>query len=364
MPTTFSVHQIAEWTGGRVVNATVLGDALASIVVSFPAGLAGSTSTDVSYFFNIAYKKELATAAPGILITGDRFVEPLESAGLPLWKKTAVIACSDPYMAMAVLSEKFALAQPEAAQLKPVVAGIHPTAVISPSAEIDPSASIGAHCVVEDGVKVGKQTALYPGVFLGANCQIGDDCVFFMGVKIYARVQIGSRVRIHANAVLGADGFGYAPRFEAGKPVGHQKIYHLGIVVVCDDVEIGAGTCIDRATFGETRIERFAKIDNLVMIGHNCRIGEGAVLCGKVGMAGSSSVGKFAYVGGAAGITNMAHVGDFAKVGGLSGISKDVPSGQSVTGNPQRELREHLRLQASFNRLIEARNERRNARKK
>jgi UDP-3-O-[3-hydroxymyristoyl] glucosamine N-acyltransferase len=129
----------------------------------------------------------------------------------------------------------------------------------------------------------------------------------------------------------------------------------VGRVIIGDDVEIGANTCVDRGTLGDTRIDRGAKVDNLVQVGHNAHLAEGAVICGKVGLAGSASVGRFAYVGGLAGISNQVHVGDGAKVGALSLITKDVPPGESAAGNPQREGREFFKIQALLSKLLRER---------
>jgi UDP-3-O-[3-hydroxymyristoyl] glucosamine N-acyltransferase len=211
--------------------------------------------------------------------------------------------------------------------------------------------------MVEADVRIGDGTVLYAGCYLGTGASVGKSCVFFPRVTLYEQTVVGDRARIHAGAVLGADGFGYAPMLTAsGEPSGHRKIFHLGRVVIGDDVEIGANTCIDRGTLGDTRIERLVKIDDLVMIGHNCWIEEGAILCGKAGLAGRARVGKYAVIGGAAGLSNDVYVGDRARVGGHCLVSKDVPSGTTVVGNPQREHKEHFRVQAMLNRMLATRN--------
>ena len=160
------------------------------------------------------------------------------------------------------------------------------------------------------------------------------------------------RVRIHAGSVIGADGFGYAPKREGSQVIGHVKIYHLGRVVIGDDVEIGANSCVDRSTFGETRIEKSAKLDNIVHIGHNALVEEGAVICGGTCLAGRASVGKFALVGGLTGIINDVHVGDGAQVAAMTLVSKDVLPGSTAVGNPQREYKQHFRAHAILNKLM------------
>jgi UDP-3-O-[3-hydroxymyristoyl] glucosamine N-acyltransferase len=155
--------------------------------------------------------------------------------------------------------------------------------------------------------------------------------------------------------VIGSDGFGYAPKKQGSQVTGHQKIYHLGRVVVGDDVEMGANCCVDRSTLGETRIEKNSKLDNLVHLGHNSYLGEGAVICGGTCLAGNARVGKYAYVGGLTGIGNHVHVGDGATVGALTMVTKDVQAGGTAVGNPQRDRREHFRAHALLSRLLEER---------
>jgi UDP-3-O-[3-hydroxymyristoyl] glucosamine N-acyltransferase len=267
---------------------------------------------------------------------------------------------------MALLSEKFAGALSTVAHPPGASRGdsrIHASAVIHASAKIAAGVQVGAHCVIEAEARIGAGSVLYPGCYVGPSCSLGEDCVLFPGVTLYEWTELGKRVRIHAGAVLGSDGFGYAPvkapGAEGGKPgvVGHQKIYHLGRVVVGDDVEIGANSCVDRSTFGETRIDRNSKLDNLVHLGHNARLEEGAIVCGGTCLAGNASVGKYAYVGGLTGVANQVHVGDGASVGALTLVTKDVPPGSTAVGNPQREYREHFKAHATLSRLVKSRGE-------
>jgi UDP-3-O-[3-hydroxymyristoyl] glucosamine N-acyltransferase len=232
---------------------------------------------------------------------------------------------------------------------------VHATAVIHPTAVLGAGTQIGPHCVIEAGVRIGAGTVLYAGCFVGPGCQVGESCVLFPRVTLYEWTELGNRVRIHSGAVLGSDGFGYAPDRQGGRVVGHRKIHHLGRVQVGDDVEIGANSCVDRGTLSDTVIGANAKVDNLVHIGHNARLDEGAVICGGTCLAGNASVGKYAYVGGLTGISNNVHVGDGAIVGAVSFVSRDVAPGSTAAGNPQREVRDHLRAHALLGRLIEGR---------
>jgi UDP-3-O-[3-hydroxymyristoyl] glucosamine N-acyltransferase len=232
---------------------------------------------------------------------------------------------------------------------------VHPTAVVDPTAQLGEGVVIGAYCVVERGRRIGAWSTLYPGCFVGPNCQIGESTVLFPKVTVYENTEIGNRVRIHSGAVLGSDGFGYAPHRQGKTMMGHVKIYHLGQVVIEDDVEIGANGCVDRATFGQTRIGKGSKLDNLVHIGHNSTVGEGAIICGGTCLAGNVVLGRFVTIGGLTGITNHVHVQDGASVGAVSLVTKDVAPGGTAVGNPQRDYREHFKAHALLSRLLEER---------
>lgn len=357
----FTLAQILDWTGGRVVNTPAEG--LESVRVERPNQLLGSQAQDVAFFFSRDFEAELPAARPGVLITGEPFVKPLEKAGLPLWKTSVVIACADPYRAMGILTERFAASltvahlpadrRPAEARGPSFLGRVSKLAEVHPAARLGRDVSIGAGVVVEEGAQIGDRVVLYPGVFVGPNVVIGDDTVIFPQVVIYENVQIGRRVRIHAQSVLGADGFGYAPVQNGKEVTGHQKIYHFGRVVIGDDVEIGALTAIDRGTFGDTVIEKNAKVDNLCQLGHNTRLEEGAVVCGGNSLAGGASVGRYALVLGICGLANRVHVGAGARVAAMTLVSKDVPAGTTVSGNPMREHKQNLRLHAMLNKMAE-----------
>ncbi len=360
---TFSLNQVLEWVQGRFVNSESLGNKKAELIqVDRPAPLGTSQSNEVGFFFSKAYQSELATAHPGILITAEPFVGPLQASGLGLWHSTAVVSCSDPYRAMAIISEKFAqhlssvahlpVGVPTAEGVATLPAQIHPTAVIDPSAVLGEGVQIGPHCVIEKGTHIGRRVVLYPGCFVGPHCNVGADTVLFPRVTVYEGTQIGDRVRIHAGAVIGSDGFGYAPQRVGNGKVIHQKIYHLGHVILGDDVEVGANSTIDRATFGQTRIGQGSKLDNLVHIGHNAVVGEGTIICGGSCLAGNAVLGNNVTVGGLSGIANQAHVKDGASVGALTLVTKDVEKGGTAVGNPQREYREHFKAHALLSRLL------------
>jgi UDP-3-O-[3-hydroxymyristoyl] glucosamine N-acyltransferase len=348
----FSLEQILEWSGGRVANPGNQGAAAFS--VSRMAPLRGSGDGDLCFFFSKDYQHELPAAVPSVLITGEAFVQPLQASGLPLWARSVVVACKDPYLAMAKLSARFSgeTASREYGSL--TSAGIHPTAVVHPSAKVAATASVGPHCVIERDAEIGEHTRIMAGAFIGVGSRVGSDSLLFPKVTIYHGCRIGDRVRLHSGVVVGSDGFGYAADKSSGRITHHEKIHHLGGVVIGNDVEIGASTAVDRGTIGDTIIENLVKIDNLVQVGHNSTIREGAILCGMSGTAGGSIVGRFAYLGGRAIVINKAEVGDGAMLAADCVVTKDVAPGEQVAGSPHRPVREHLKIQARLSRMIES----------
>ncbi len=350
----FQLDEVVSFTGGRLVNRDRLGAAADSIRVDRPSALEGSGPRDLAYFYSRDYEKELAKANAGVLITAEPFVKPLEASGLPLWSKSAVVACADPYLAMAILSEKFADALSTVAHVRRPgePTAVHPSAVVDPTAELGRSVRVGPGCVIEAGARIGEGSVLYPGCYIGPGARLGAGCVLFPQVTVYEWVEMGDRVRVHAGARIGSDGFGYAPRRDGKDVVDHQKIHHLGRVLIGDDVEIGANSTIDRGTLGDTVIGSKTKLDNLVHVGHNARLGEGTIVCGGTCFAGRAKTGRFAYIGGLTGVANDVLVGDGAQVGALTLVTKDVPAGGTAVGAPARAHREHFKAHALLNRLL------------
>lgn len=209
--------------------------------------------------------------------------------------------------------------------------GVHPSAQVDPSARVGPGASVGPLCIVGPGAEIGAGAVLHARVTVGAACRVGARSILYPGVVLYAHTVVGADVIIHANAVLGADGFGYLPAPD-GK--GLIKIPHIGNVEVGDGVEIGAGATIDRAKFGSTIIEPGVKIDNLVQIGHGCRVGRGAILCGQAGLAGSVKIGAGSMIGGQAGLADNIEIGPGSRVYAQAGLTKDFPARSLIFGTP------------------------------
>jgi len=220
--------------------------------------------------------------------------------------------------------------------------GVAPEASVHPLARLGPDCTVLPFAVIGEGSTLGARCVIHPGVIIGRDCRIGDDVILYAGAILYDGVVLGDRVIVHANAVLGADGFGY--RFIGGR---HVKVPQLGHTEIADDVEIGACTTIDRGTFQATQVGAGTKIDNLVMIGHNCRIGPHNLLISQVGLAGSCSTGSYVVLAGQAGVADHVHIGDRAVVGAGSGVPSDVGAGERVFGYPARPEAEIRRIVAS-----------------
>lgn len=228
--------------------------------------------------------------------------------------------------------------------------GISPQAVVDPSAQIGPNTNIHPFAVIGRDVVIGHNCEIHPGVVIGDGCRIGDNVTIYGNSVLYHDLLVGSHVIIHAACVIGADGFGY--RFVNG---GHERLPHFGSVRICDDVEIGAGTTIDRAKVGETVIGTGTRIDNQVMIGHNCRIGRHNLLVSQVGFAGSVSTGDYVVCAGQVGVADHVHLGDGAVIGAKAGVHRDMPGGQSYFGSPAGPAAETTRQLMALRRLPEIR---------
>jgi UDP-3-O-[3-hydroxymyristoyl] glucosamine N-acyltransferase len=223
---------------------------------------------------------------------------------------------------------------------------VHPSAVVGRGVELGEQVTIGAYAVLGAGVRVGRGTRVGAHCVIGENCTLGNEVLLHPHVTLYANARIGDRTIVHSGARIGVDGFGYAPSAR-----GLQKIPQVGACVVGADVEIGANTTIDRGSIGATEIGDGVKIDNLVHIAHNVRVGEHSVIVAQVGVAGSTTVGKRVTLAGQAGIPGHVTIGDGATVGAQAGVFGDVPAGEVYSGYPARPHRESLRSQASVSRL-------------
>ena len=286
---------------------------------------------DVTFLANPRYASHLTTTRAGAVI-----LAPGRAASLPS------LVSDNPYLAFA---RAVALVQPPA---RPVP-GVHPSAQVDPSAVLGEGVHVGALAVVGAGVRVGARSALHPHVVLYEGVLVGEDCVIHSGVQVRERCRLGSRVVVQNGAVIGGDGFGFA-RDREGR---YHKFPQVGIVVVEDDVEIGALTAIDRAALGETRIGRGTKLDNLVQVGHSVTIGEDTVLAGQTGVAGSTRIGSRVTLAGQVGVAGHLTIGDGVIATAQTGIPGSVEKGSVISGYPAIENRAWLKSSAVFARLPE-----------
>ncbi len=226
--------------------------------------------------------------------------------------------------------------------------GISPLAAVGHDCRIAPEISIYPFACVGDRVSIGHRVTVHSGVHVGDDCVIGDDVTLHPNVVLYPSVRLGNRVIIHSGTVIGADGFGYV--FDGSR---HIKIPQTGTVVIEDEVEIGANSCVDRGTFGATIIENGVKLDNHVHIAHNCRVGSNTIMVAQVGISGSVTIGRNCIFAGHSGVVDHVTIGDDVKVMMKTGVSKDVPPKSSVSGQPAMDHREAMRIESIMRRLPE-----------
>lgn len=278
------------------------------------AGIEEAGPDELTFVSNPKYFARIKETQAGAIILGP----DAPDTSLP------TLISDNPYLSFAHAIELF-YSPPEPAP------GIHPTATIADTAMIGEDCSIGANAVIGEGVRIGHHAVLYPNVTLYPHAEIGDCFTAHSNSIVREYCKIGDRVILQNGAVVGADGFGFAPQADGS----YYKIVQSGIVVLEDDVEVGTHTCIDRATVGETRVGRGTKIDNLVQVGHGCKIGKHTVLAGQVGLAGSTRVGDHVMLGGQVGAAGHLTIGDRVVATARTGISRSVEAGKVISGSPE-----------------------------
>ena len=229
---------------------------------------------------------------------------------------------------------------------KPKKTGIDPLAYVSPQAKVPENVYIGAFAYIAEGAEIGEGCQIYPHVTIGENVTIGSNCIVYPNVTIYHDCRIGNNVILHAGAVIGADGFGFAPNGDS-----YDKIPQIGIVTIEDDVEIGANSCVDRATMGSTYIRKGVKLDNLVQIAHNTDIGQNTVMSAQVGIAGSTKVGQWCMFGGQVGVSGHITIGDRVMLGAQSGAPGSIKGNQMLIGTPPMPKLTYFKSQAILRKL-------------
>lgn len=317
MPVT--VGDIAGWVGGSVSGAADTPIARATSLVE--AGPGDLTLADSAK----RHKLWLASPAAAAVVSADFPDDP-----------RPLIRVADPLAAFVQI--KLKLRGERAADT-----GIHPTAIIHPTATLGANPGVGAYAVIGEGTVLGANAVLHSGAVVGRFCKFGDGVTLHPRAVVYDDCTLGNRVTLHAGAVVGADGFGY--RLVKGR---HERIPQLGGVVIEDDVEVGANSTIDAGTFGPTRIGTGTKIDNLVMIAHNCRIGRHNIIVSQTGLAGSCSTGDYVVLAGQVGVADHIHIGDRAVVAAQSGVVSDIPPDARMFGLPAMPGREYLKCVAEW----------------
>lgn len=238
-------------------------------------------------------------------------------------------------------------------QSKPRKTGIRDLASIHESATLGVDVYVGEYSVIEQGAKIGNNTRIYPQVYIGDGVEIGENTVIYPGVKIYEGCKIGNNCILHSGTVIGADGFGFAPSADNN----YKKIPQIGIVVLQDEVEIGANTCIDRATMGATVIHKGVKLDNLIQIAHNVEVGENTVMAAQTGIAGSTRIGKRNMFAAQVGIVGHLDIGDEVKIGGQTGVMNNVKDKEIIQGSPALPYRNYWKSYHLFSKLPDMRKE-------
>ena len=325
---TFTVRDVAEWVSGEVV-----GDPARVLRAARPLS-DHPREDEITVVLDEKYLPQLHASEAGAAVVDQ---------AVPLNGKT-LVRVKDPLMAFVTIVQKMH-ARPAATW-----AGIHPTAVVHPTARLGPDPSVGPHVSIGEGAEVGARCRLQAGASVGHHCRLGDDVALGPNAVVYDGCVLGSRVIVHAGAVIGADGFGF--RTIQGR---HVKVPQIGNVEIGDDVEIGAGTTIDRGTFGTTRIGAGTKIDNLVQIAHNCQIGRHNLFAAQVGIAGSVTTGDYVVMGGQVGIADHCRIGDRTMLGAKCGVHKDIPADQRMLGAPATPAADQLRILTSLEKLPEMR---------
>jgi len=324
----YSIQEI-----NNVLQGVILGTTLQTITAA--EQLEEATDSEISFIGNKKYEKLWTTSkACAAVVNDDIAIEPGENR--------AFIKVKNADLAMSQILELFALPTPE------FLVDIHPNAVVDKTAIIGIGVKIGAGSYIGPKVKIGENTTIYPNVTILDECTIGKNTVIWSGTVVRERCHIGNACIIHPNATIGADGFGFRPCPEKGL----VKIPQIGNVIIGNNVEIGANSCIDRGKFSSTVLGDGCKIDNLVQIGHNSKLGRFCIMAGNSGLAGSVTLGNGVIIGGSASIKDHTTIGDGAVIGAGSGVTCDIPAGKTMLGYPAVEARDALKQWAILKRLV------------
>ncbi len=323
----FTAQQIADFLEGKVKGDPAV------IVTDFSKIEEGKPGT-LTFLSNLKYERYIYSTKASIVLVSNDFkpTEPIEAT---------LITVTNPYSSLAKLMDLVE-------QTKAKKSGIASTAYLAPTATIDDGCYIGAFAYIGDYAKIGKGCTVYPQVYIGDNVSIGSQTTLYPHVVIYKECIVGNNCILHAGAVIGADGFGFAPENGA-----YKKIIQTGNVVIEDDVEIGANTTIDRAVIGSTVISQGVKLDNLIQIAHNVEVGKHTAMAAQVGIAGSTKIGEHCMFGGQSGVSGHLKIGDNVQLAAQTGILKNMEANTKMMGTPSLPLRKFLRSHILFEKLPE-----------
>ena len=313
----FSAKQIATFIQGEIVgdeNATV------HTFAKIEEGIPGA----ISFLSNPKYTSYIYETKASIVLVNKDFVPEQEI-------KATLIKVDNAYESLAKLLNLYE-------QSKPKRVGIDPLAFVAETAKIGKDVYIAPFACIGEYAEVGDNTMIHPHATIGSGAKIGNDCILYANTTIYHDCRIGNHCILHSGCVIGADGFGFAPT-----PEGYEKIPQIGIVILEDNVEIGANTCVDRATMGATIVHKGVKLDNLIQVAHNDEIGANTVMAAQVGIAGSTKVGEWCMFGGQVGIAGHIHIGNKVNLGAQSGVPSNIKDGSQLIGTPPMELKQYFK---------------------
>lgn len=321
----FSAKQIAEY-----IQGVIIGDEEATVhtFAKIEEGIPGA----LSFLSNPKYTHYIYDTKSSIVLVNKDF-QPERDI------QATLIKVDNAYESLAKLMTLYEMS-------KPKKSGIDPLASVAASAKIGKNVYIGVFACIEEGAEIGDNAYIHPHVTVGCNAKVGENTILYPQVTIYHNCRVGNQCIIHAGAVIGADGFGFAPSAE-----GYEKIPQIGIAIIEDNVEIGANTCIDRSTMGATIVHKGVKLDNLIQVAHNVEVGSHTVMASQVGIAGSTKIGEWCMFGGQVGVAGHIQIGDHVNVGAQSGIPGNTKSGSSLMGYPAIEPKQFARSSAVFKKL-------------
>ena len=321
----FSAKQIATFIQGEIVgdeNATV------HTFAKIEEGIPGA----ISFLSNPKYTPYIYETQSSIVLVNKDFVPEQEI-------KATLIKVDNAYESLAKLLNLYE-------QSKPKRVGIDPLAFVAETAKIGKDVYIAPFAYVGEHAEVGDNTVIHPHVTIGSGAKVGSDCIIYANATIYHDCRVGNHCILHAGSVIGADGFGCAPTSQ-----GYEKIPQIGIVILEDNVELGANTCVDRATMGATIGHSGVKLDNLVQVAHNDEIGSHTVMAAQVGIAGSTKVGEWCMFGGQVGIAGHIHIGDKVNLGAQSGVPGSLKEGSRLIGTPPMEMKPYFKSASVYRKL-------------